>query len=233
MTHSRIRLALFGAAAAAMAAAAPAAHAGNIFTVGPLTVDPDQNRLPPTSGTFSSVDLSGIAAGTSAGTYLLPEGITLDLGGVTNTSEGVVWGSLAGEYAAPITDHSGTAYAGNFLSTGVGSITLSFAPSHTFAFLWGSVDDFNTVTFNTVDGPVSINGSEMPSHTGSQGYGGSFYTLVTSTDAFTSVTLGSTTPSFEAAAFEVGNLAIAEPASVGLLGIGVAGLALLPRRRRA
>ena len=211
----------------------------NAFTVGPLTVNPSRTALPPVSGTLSLVDLG--LSGTVVLSGIHPLG-------------GVVHGSLGGRYAAPVTDVMGTKYAGNYLATGLGSITIQFGSLETvLGLLWGSVDDFNTISFATLDGPVSFTGALMPASAGSQGFGGSFYTTITSSVPFSSVALSSTDYSFEAASVvygtalpESGNMstgstqggalvygtALPEPGGLAVLGVGILGLGLALGRRR-
>jgi hypothetical protein len=145
----------------------------------------------------------------------------------------VVQGSSSGQYAAPFTADG--AYTGNYFSTGTGSITITFATDQlAMALLWGSVDSYNQVQLfegSTLVGSVA--GSDIEANAnGSQGYGGSFYTLINSTVAFDEVVLSSTSPSFEFAQFEadVSNDYVPEPASLAVFGVGLLGLAALRRR---
>ena len=162
----------------------------NAFTVGPLTVNPSRTALPPVSGTLFLVDIG--LSGPVVSNEIHP-------------LAGIVPGSLGGKYAAPVTDAMATKYAGNYLVTDVGLITIQFRSLETiFGLLWGSVDGYNTISFVTLDGPVSFTGALMPASAGSQGFGGSFYTTITSSVPFSSVTLSSTEYSFEAAAVVYG-----------------------------
>ena len=226
---------------AGIAMAAFGAGQAQAFTVGPLTVTTSASSLPPVSGTLFSVDLSGFSPVTSTGTYLLSSGETLDLTGISGGDAGqagVVQGSVGGKYAAPVTDSVGTKYAGNYLSSGIGSLTIDFPSAESvFALLWGSVDTYNTISFQTAGGPVSFTGSLMPNNNGNQGFGGSFYTVIESSVPFTAVTLSSTQYAFESATFEYGTsltpTPAPEPAGMAVLGAGMLGLGFVRRRKIA
>jgi hypothetical protein len=149
----------------------------------------------------------------------------------------VVQGSLTDEYAAPVTDSSGDKYAGNYFSTGnVGDIEFSFTGNQfALALLWGSVDLSNQITF-LENGTVvaTVLGSDINANAnGSQGFGGSYYTLINTTLPFDEVELSSGVTSFESAEYEVDpqNFGVPEPASVAAFGVGLLGLAAMRRRR--
>jgi hypothetical protein len=144
---------------------------------------------------------------------------------------------LSNVYAPPVVDAAGAYFHGVFLSTGLGHITLDFAtPQHGLALLWGSVDAGNELDLlnngqlvGTVKG---FNVSNNPN--GSQGFGGSYYTVVNSSDAFNQVYLASTQVSFESALYAASpnQIAVAEPAGLAVLAAGLAGLAMTRRTPR-
>lgn len=154
--------------------------------------------------------------------------------GTTPAGEGLVKGALTGVYAPPITGSGGATWTGNYLSTGFGDIVLTFSQSvFGFALLWGSVDATNEIDFlsaGSVVGGVphlgttvgTLLGSTIATNpNGSQTYGGSFYTLITSTVSFNQVYLTSNATSFESADFA---LVVPEP---GSLLMGMAGIMLM------
>ncbi len=160
--------------------------------------------------------------------------------GTTPTGEGIVQGAASGVYAPPVTNSSGSTWSGNYISTGLGDIVLTFSqPVFGFALLWGSVDPTNELdifsngsvksnapVLGTLVGTV-LGSAIAPGATGSQTFGGSFYTSITSTVAFDQVYLTSGAVSFESADF---NLEEPEP---GTLLSGLAGLILIVVLRRS
>ena len=162
----------------------------------------------------------------------------------------LVQGGLSGQYAAPfLSGGNGNGFGPggsnqangvdttNYITSGrtPSTVTLTFASAQQFfGLLWGSVDDYNTLTFyngaslvGTVTGAQVIG---LPN--GNQGEQGTVYVNINA-DPFTSVVLTSTSY-----AFEIDNVSYAETpqtvpdggATVALLGLALSGLGLLRRR---
>ena len=184
---------------------------------------------------FDSLPL-GSAGGTSNGVGVAFSG----------TAAATVEGSVTGQHAAPAlsglnNQFFGPLYSGpdatHYLSTGTGSVTLTFAdgPMHYLGLLWGSIDNYNSLTF--FDGSTelgTITGSEVLSPAnGNTGAVGTAYVNINSTVAFTSVVASSTSNAFELDNVAYAPSAVPEPSSLALCGIaGVAGLVVARVRRK-
>ncbi len=155
-----------------------------------------------------------------------------------------VSGNLNGKYAAPYLSGSNGAGFGNpagqdttnYLSTGVGSVTINSSINLQYiGLLWGSVDGYNTIKFyNGLTLVDSFTGLDInAAANGNQGVLGTYYVNFMSPTVFNKVVFTSS-----GYAFEFDNVAYSErsqvpdaSATVGLFGLALLGLATLRRRK--
>ncbi|PTR10492.1 putative secreted protein with PEP-CTERM sorting signal [Nitrosospira sp. Nsp5] len=184
------------------------------------------------TGGLSAEGITVTFSGTEAGTATLPD--------------------APGQYASPFISGSNGAPFGNlqangpdqtqYLTTGIGQVSLELNGYHQyFGLLWGSVDDYNTLSF--YDGNTllfnftGLNVDGMAN--GNQGAAGTFYVNINSDTPFNRVIASST-----GYAFEFDNVALAvnpvefpetgavpEPGTLALLGLGLLG-GIVTRHRR-
>jgi Hint domain len=135
-------------------------------------------------------------------------GGTITFGGVHNSGNngasgdaGVYNGTISGIADAPNSSGS-TAYTGNFLAAEKSSsVTISFTTTQEyFGILWGSLDSFNTLTFNLVGGGTyTITGTQAAALItgGSTNGSTSYYVGFSIPGGYTSVVASSTSNGFE------------------------------------
>jgi hypothetical protein len=215
--------ALLAVAVGAAALAAPASAATFILETA--------SNTPLTGATYTTFNNLVIGSTTQAtGT-----GITVSFASTGGTS-GFVQGTQPFLYSAPtVANGNGASFGGQangtdattFVSSGIGTATLTLTtPVNYFGLLWGSIDAYNSITFNTADGlSQTFTGSQI-------GFlGQSHYVNFFSSSLITSVVARSTDSSFE---FDnVATAAVPEPATWAMMiaGFGMVGFAMRRRQR--
>ena len=184
--------------------------------------------------------------------YVNFDNISLGSAGGTSNNVGVsfsgtgqaVQGSASGLYAAPyLSNNNGSLFGDNsngqdtttYLSTGIGSVTLSMpGQEHYVGLLWGSVDTYNSLSLyngSTLIG--TITGSDVTgSANGDQGMNGTYYVNINSTESFNKVVASSTSYAFEFDNVAYSASAVPEPSSFVLALVGLMGVAGYKQIRR-
>lgn len=206
----------------------------------------------PTGVTLDNLDWLGLG---SAGGNSTQTAMAVSF--VTNAQ--AVQGAVSGAYAAPFlsggngtgfgnpigTNQANGADATTYVTTGStgafanAKVTMAFTtPQLYFGLLWGSIDNYNTLSFyNGANLVGSVTGSQVvASPNGNQGVSGTLYVNITSDSPFDTVIATSSQY-----AFEFDNIAfnptdpfqpVPEPGSLMLLGSSLLGLSAKLRRRR-
>jgi hypothetical protein len=210
---------------------------------------------PPLGTDPTLIDLSGITPPSQA--PVTGTGYSIAFTGA-GAGEGVVKGSIAAVRAVPVagvtagnpeylTGGFGSALttnidsSGNYLSTGTGTITITFStPETALALLWGSIDTGNSLTLNDA-GNFAITGTDVQNAAagfvgnGFQGPGGSAYVIVNTSTPFTTVTVSSSVVSLELAGIAAADTPftfVPEPTRITLFGAGLALLSIFVARHR-
>jgi hypothetical protein len=120
--------------------------------------------------------------------------------------------------------------SGNYLSVlGGGAIDITFSARNTISFFWGSVDTYNSITFNNAANDI-VTGSDVAPllPTGCQNSAlCNGYVTFTSDTAFTSVRLASASNSFELTNIS----AVPEPGTWAMMILGFLGLGFVGYRK--
>lgn len=131
---------------------------------------------------------------------------------------------------------------GNYLSVlGNGTENVSFAPTTSFSFFWGSIDDFNVLTIFTSDGKSeTLNGAQVAALVGDGVQATGCQTLTncnryfTFTDNETDSGIVGFSMSSAQNSFEITNIsaAVPEPATWAMMVMGFLGVGFMAYRRR-
>jgi hypothetical protein len=163
---------------------------------------------------------------------VMPANITFDGG----SGGRVVSGDLAGQYAAPAGDT--TPFLAIPTTTAVGSVDVYLGASYNyFGLYWGSIDDFNNVTFlNHGNVVASYSGASVLADTaleGNQVAAGSneYINFFFGPQSITDVIMSSTNYAFESDNLSFDN--VPEPTMTGLLALGLIGGIVGFQRRRS
>ncbi len=116
-------------------------------------------------------------------------------------------------------------------------VTFSTTGNNYFGLYWGSLDTYNTITFDTTGGTFTFSGTDLSNLTGvpfdcppcGNPQASAYYDFTVNGGTLNSVTIGSSNRALEADNFAVGK--VPEPSSLLLFGSGLAGLAGLLRRK--
>lgn len=186
-----------------------------------------------TGANAAVVTLGGVAAGDGSGlTSFYGTTYNFDTSFAAISAGNLETGSSSGQYAAPNGDSTQYYTVGSFITPQTATLTLG-GNSNYLGLLWGSVDDYNSITLHLANGGTEvISSSTQPllnPANGNQGPGGTSYVNIYASDYITSIDFLS-----GKAAFEFDNVTVAavpEPATWAMMMLGFLGLGFLGYRK--
>ncbi len=178
--------------------------------------------------TFNAGTFPGAGSGVAGWTWAINSG-----------SAAVVTGSVTNQHSAPFGSPPGnglpdsTPYVAVGPS-GSGSVTVTnFGTHNYFGIWWGSADQYNKLSFsNGATFTPGLSGflTGIPYGSPTDPLANQYVNFVFDTP-FSSFTMESTAPAFEADNIAIGDLAVPEPATLILLGSGLLGIGVYARRK--
>lgn len=184
------------------------------------------------TGGLSAQGIMVTFSGTGAGAITLPDAPGFYAAPFISGSNGTPFGDL----------HANGRDETQYLTTGIGEVTLQLAESHQyFGLLWGSVDDYNSLSFYSGTTLLfNFTGHDVDAlANGNQGADGTLYVNINSDTPFDRVVASSTSYGFEFdnVALSVNPIGlpeigvVPEPGTLALLGLGLlAGVVARHRR---
>lgn len=150
----------------------------------------------------------------------------------------VLSGSLGGKYATPANDATPYLSVAYPAQSGIETFAAPLGASYNyFGLYWGSIDDYNSLSFYSgatlVASVTGLNVIQAGTALGDQTAAGSNrYVNFTFVDAtFDRIVFNTTQFAFESDNHAFGNVSVPEPATLALFGIGLLGAGIARRRK--